>query len=209
MLSRIIGACIFKIRKVNNYFLKKYLKSRFRSVGNDVYIGNNGIFTYENIEIGDDVYIGSNAVFQSSYGKISIGNHVMFGPGVHIHGGNHKIYETGKLLKHTSEKKPGDDGVITVEDDCWIGANAIILSGVTVGRGSVIGAGSTVTKSIPPYSVYTGSPAVKLRERFNEDALACHIKNLRGGVTVNALLSWLLLCKGKSAKQKLCSVCHQ
>ena len=47
---------------------------------------------------------------------------------------------------------------ITIEDDVWIGGGAIILPGVTIGKGSVIGTGSVVTKSIPPYSVAAGNP---------------------------------------------------
>ena len=138
------------------------------------------IFTYENIEIGDDVYIGANAVFQSSYGKIKIGSHVMFGPGVHIHGGNHKIYEIGVLMKHATKKMPGDDGIIIIEDDCWIGANSLILANVTIGKGSVIGAGSIVTKNVPPYSVYTGVPSQRIRSRFTKDELEKHNKILGG-----------------------------
>jgi len=180
MFLRIIGIFVFYIRRFNNYCLKKYLTCKFSSVGKNVYIGNNGIFTYRNIEIGNDVSIGANAVFQSSFGKIVIGDHVMFGPGVHIHGGNHKINEVGKLLKHTTEKQPGDDGTVLIEEDCWIGANAIILSNVTIGKGSVIGAGAIVTKSIPPYSVYTGSPSMKLRNRFSDNELNEHIKLLKG-----------------------------
>ena len=180
MFLRIIGVFVFYIRRFNNYCLKKYLTCKFSSVGRNVYIGNNGIFTYRNIEIGNDVSIGANAVFQSSFGKIVIGDHVMFGPGVHIHGGNHKINEVGKLIKHTTEKQPGDDGTVLIEEDCWIGANAIILSNVTIGKGSVIGAGAIVTKSIPPYSVYTGSPSMKLRNRFSDDELNEHIKLLKG-----------------------------
>ena len=147
-------------------------------MGKDVYIGKDGIFTYENIEIGNDVYIGANAVFQSSYGKIIIGNHIMFGPGVNIHGGSHKIREIGALMKHTAEKQQGDDGVVIIEDDCWIGANAIILSNVTIGKGSVIGAGAVVTKDIPPYSIYTGTPSVKIRQRFTQEELEEHNKIL-------------------------------
>ena len=180
MFLRIIGVFVFYIRRFNNYCLKKYLTCKFSSVGRNVYIGNNGIFTYRNIEIGNDVSIGANAVFQSSFGKIVIGDHVMFGPGVHIHGGNHKINEVGKLLKHTTEKQPGDDGTVLIEEDCWIGANAIILSNVTIGKGSVIGAGAIVTKSIPPYSVYTGSPSMKLRNRFSDDELNEHTELLKG-----------------------------
>ena len=172
----LVGCFLFYLKKGYNFFIKRYILNKFSSVGKNVYIGNNGIFTYENIEIGDDVYIGANAVFQSSYGKIIIGNHVMFGPGVHIHGGNHKINEIGKLMKHTTPKQEGDDGIVIIEDDCWIGSNSIILSNVTIGEGSVIGAGAVVTKSIPAYSVYTGVPSVKLRCRFTAEELAEHKK---------------------------------
>lgn len=179
-LFKILGAILFKIKKLENYLIRLYLSSKFAKIGKAVFIGNGGIFTYKNIEIGNDVYIGQNAVFQSSYGKIKIGDHVMFGPGVNIHGGNHKTNEVGKLMKHTSEKQMGDDGVITIEDDCWVGANAIILTNVTIGKGSVVGAGSVVTKSLPPYSVYTGVPAQKIRERFTSEELAEHEKILEG-----------------------------
>lgn len=173
-LSCFIGRFLFQFKRMYDYFVRKYTISRFSKVGNRVYIANGGIFTYNNVEIGEDVYIGANAVFQSSYGKIKIGNHVMFGPGVNIHGGNHKFNEIGRLMKDATPKQQGDDGVITIEDDCWIGANTIILSNVTIGKGSVIGAGSVVTKDIPPYSIYTGVPAPKLRKRFTEDEIIKH-----------------------------------
>lgn len=179
-IAKIFGALFFKIKKLVNYCIRTYLMSKFSKMGKDVYIEHGGIFAYKNIEIGNDVYIGQNAVFQSSYGKIIIGDHVMFGPGVHIHGGNHKINEVGRLMKHTTPKQMGDDGVITIEDDCWIGANAIILTNVTVGKGSVIGAGAIVTKSLPPYSIYTGVPSAKVRNRFNEKELEEH-KRILGG----------------------------
>jgi acetyltransferase-like isoleucine patch superfamily enzyme len=54
---------------------------------------------------------------------------------------------------------------IRIEDDCWIGAGAIILNGVTVGKGSIVGAGSVVTKNVDPYSVVVvGNPAKKIKE---------------------------------------------
>lgn len=176
----VIGFVLYKGKEFYNFFVRKYLDSKFSKIGKDVYVGKNGIFTYKNIEIGDDVYIGANAVFQSTYGKIKIGNHVMFGPGVNIHGGNHKINEVGSLMKHSSKKQMGDDGVITIEDDCWIGANAIILTNVTIGKGSIIGAGAVVTKSLPPYSIYTGVPDVKIRERFTPKEIEEHEEILKG-----------------------------
>jgi len=62
-----------------------------------------------------------------------------------------------------------DQGVtvqfVTIEDDCWIAANSIVLAGVTIGKGSVVAAGSIVTKDVPPYSVVAGAPAVVIKSR--------------------------------------------
>ena len=52
---------------------------------------------------------------------------------------------------------------IVIEDDCWLGGGVIVLAGVTIGKGSVIGAGSIVTKDIPPYSVAVGNPCKVMR----------------------------------------------
>lgn len=57
----------------------------------------------------------------------------------------------------------------TIGADVWVGANALILSGVTVGNGAVIGAGSVVTHDVPDYEIWAGNPARKIRQRFDED----------------------------------------
>ena len=60
------------------------------------------------------------------------------------------------------------DRDVVIEAVCWIGTRAIILKGVTVGRGSVIGAGAIVTRDVPPYSIYVGVPDVRVYPRFTE-----------------------------------------
>lgn len=157
--------------------IRQYEKTKFKSIGKNVYIGKSCIFTHDNILIGDDVYIGANACIQSAHGQINIGNHVMFGPGVHIHGGNHGFDVIGTYIKDI-QKHEGQDGEVVIGDDVWIGSNAIILSGVHIGEGSVIGAGAIVTKDIPPYSIYTGAPPQKLRKRFTDKELEKHKKLL-------------------------------
>ena len=72
-----------------------------------------------------------------------------------------------------------NDGQVVIEDDCWIGSNATILKGVRIGRGSVIGAGAIVSKDIPPYSIYTGVPEVKIRRRFTDAQIEQHEKLLK------------------------------
>lgn len=58
---------------------------------------------------------------------------------------------------------------IIIEDDVWIGYDALIMSGVTIGKGSVIGARAIVTKDVPPYSIYVGNKVIK--KRFSEDII--------------------------------------
>ena len=66
---------------------------------------------------------------------------------------------------------------VIIEDDVWIGYGAIILSGVKIGKGSIVAAGSLITKDIEPFSIYGGFPAIKIRNRFdNEKDLAEHIR---------------------------------
>ena len=144
-----------------------------KQCGKDVYLGNGGIATYKNVSIGNHVYIGSNYVLQSAHGEILIGNHVMFGPGVHIHGGNH-IYNQVGIYMDMVKKSDGSDGKVVIEDDVWIGSNAIILKGVHVGFGSIIGAGAIVTKDVPEGSIVAGNPAKVIGMRFNADELNKH-----------------------------------
>ena len=59
-------------------------------------------------------------------------------------------------------------GDIQIGEDVWIGSNSVILSGIRIGRGAVIGAGSVVTKNVEPYSIVAGNPAIKIRMRFSE-----------------------------------------
>lgn len=178
-IACILGEVFEKIIKAVNYCRKERQKQKLHSCGKDVYIGAGCIMSEKNIDIGDNVYVGPRCVFQSTYGRIKIGSHVMFGPGVNIHGGNHKVRELGCYLDDVSAKKDGDDGVIVIEDDCWIGANAVILSNVTIGTGAVVGAGSIVTKDVPPYSIYTGTNTVKIRSRFDGETTAEHIELLK------------------------------
>ncbi|WP_449401090.1 CatB-related O-acetyltransferase [Chryseobacterium wanjuense] len=61
--------------------------------------------------------------------------------------------------------------LIIIEDDVWIGSNSVILSGVKIGRGSIIGAGSVITKDVEPYSIVGGNPAKILRKRFDQKVI--------------------------------------
>ena len=100
------------------------------------------------LTMGDHSSIGPYGYVGCS-GRITIGRNVMFGPNCSLFAENHIFSDTENSIKSQGVKQKG----ITIEDDCWIGSNVTILDGVTIGRGSVIGAGTLVTKDVPAGSV--------------------------------------------------------
>lgn len=169
-----IGKILYYVNCGVSKLIRKYQISLFANHGDNVYIGKNCTITYKSVWLGDSVYIGNNCVIQSAHGKIKIGNHVMFGPGVNVHGGNHLIDRVGVYMDQI-HKESGCDRDVLIEDDVWIGANVLILNdGITIGKGSVIGAGSIVTKSVPPYSVAVGNPAHVIKKRFSDEQIKQH-----------------------------------
>lgn len=116
-----------------------------------------------NIILGDYCSL-NDGVKLLGHGSIKIGNYVRIGPDVKIISFNHKFRDRSIRIINQGLCKKG----IVIKDDVWIGANAIILDGVTLGRGSVIGAGSVVTKSTPPYSVCGGNPARLISKRIKD-----------------------------------------
>ena len=109
--------------------------------------------------------------------KLSIGRYCSIAKGVKfLLGGNHgskaiTTYPFGPRVYHNmGGGTPKWRVDITVENDVWIGYEALILQGVKIGRGSIIGARSVVTKDIPPYSVYVGTKIV--RKRFSEEIIS-------------------------------------
>ena len=112
--------------------------------------------------IGDYFYANFNLVIVDDI-DVYIGDHVMIAPNVVITATGHPI--------HPDVRRDGRQFSLPVhiEDDVWIGAGAIILPGVTIGRNSVIGAGSVVTRDIPPNVVAVGTPCRVLREITDRD----------------------------------------
>ena len=117
-------------------------------------------------EIGEGLKIGNNSnigpyCYIGCSGYIEIGDNVMMSPRVSIYAENHVFDRTDITMKAQGVNRQ----FVKIEDDCWIDANSIILAGVTIGKGSVIAAGSVVTKDVPPYSLVAGVPAVVIKQR--------------------------------------------
>jgi acetyltransferase-like isoleucine patch superfamily enzyme len=106
------------------------------------------------IHIGRRTYIGDGTIMRGQ-GGIHVGDNVLFGPRVLVMAVEHVFGDAQKAIMDQGITARG----IRIEDDCWIGAGATLLDGVSVGRGSVIGAGALVSRSVPPHSVAVGVPA--------------------------------------------------
>ncbi|MGA3013899.1 MAG: acyltransferase [Bacteroidales bacterium] len=119
---------------------------------------NNGV---GDVIIGDRTRIGLNNVL---IGPVKIGNDVMFAQNIVLSGMNHG-YED---ITIAPRQQPVSKKKITIEDEVWIGATSVIVAGVTIGKHSVVAAGSVVTKDVPPYSVVAGNPA-RMMKQYNEN----------------------------------------
>ncbi len=113
-----------------------------------------GLKVGNNSSIGPYAYIGCS-------GLIEIGDNVMMSPRVSIYAENHVFSDPDTPMITQGVKR----SFVKIEDDCWIASNSVILAGVTIGRGSVVAAGSIVTKDVPPFSIVGGNPAKLLKSR--------------------------------------------
>jgi acetyltransferase-like isoleucine patch superfamily enzyme len=114
------------------------------------------------ISLGKDCSIGSSAIVSSADGgKIYIGDGVMIGPRAVIVATNHAFSDKEMSIRHQGYVA----GTINIESGVWIGSNCVILSDVTIGKGSVIGAGAVVTKNVPAMEVWGGVPAKFIKSR--------------------------------------------
>lgn len=110
------------------------------------------------IEIGRSAYI-NRATIIDALERVSIGENVAIGPGCYITDHDHGFSLDAVVLSQALTSSP-----TVVEDGVWLGAHVIVLKGVTIGRNSVIGAGSVVTRSIPPETLAHGCPAKVVRK---------------------------------------------
>jgi len=110
-----------------------------------------------------DVIIGNHTrvgLHNTIIGPVSIGNHVNLAQGITITALNHNFTDAGKRI----DEQGISTKEVVLEDDIWIGANAVILPGVTIGEHSVVAAGAIVTKDVPPHSLVAGVPAKVIRQ---------------------------------------------
>lgn len=167
-MLQIVYRCKRLVRSLNGTDMeniserKKIIGELFGSVGNNVHIDIDFHCEYGiNIHCGSDVIINMNCTFVDN-NRINIGNNVLIASDVKIYTATHTTDVAGRTNTPANKKISGCfcrtySKPITIEDNVWIGGGAILLPGVTIGKNSVIGAGSVVTRSIPENSVAVGN----------------------------------------------------
>lgn len=134
------------------------------------------LYHINSVAVGNATYGGLYVLDTGGHHKLNIGSYCSIGPNVtFVLEAEHEMACIStypfkvKILGEKSEAISKGD--IAICDDVWIGCGAIILSGVTIGQGAVVAAGSVVTKDVPPYAVVGGVPAKVIRYRFSEEII--------------------------------------
>jgi acetyltransferase-like isoleucine patch superfamily enzyme len=175
MLKRIIKIIFFKMYSI--YAVRSNVK-----IGKNVHIGLGSILWAPNeLIIDDDVYIGKGCTIEVN-GKV--GKYTMIANNVGIIGRkDHDIRCIGKPIRYAPwigdiDSPYRTEKGVKIGMDCWIGYGSIIMSGVNIGKGSIVAAGSVVTKDCLPYSIIAGVPAQFIKMRFTQDEIEQHETSL-------------------------------
>lgn len=158
--------------RIKNCFIRilqylKYKNTKFKKVDNGCNFKalSSNFLKSEKISLGDNVWIGKGADFDDA-GGIEIGNGVIMAPEVVIYSRTHNFNSNDlKAL-------PFDNimliALVVIKDYVWIGRRAMIMPGVTIGKGGVVGGGAVVSKDVPDYAVVVGNPAKVVKYRNKE-----------------------------------------
>lgn len=154
-------------------------KSKFGYCGEEITLGPplkitnpSNLFLYGDNGIKNATIINANA-------KFIMKKHSGAADGLYVITGNHAMV-LGKFYRSITEaeKPDGYDVDVTVEEDVWIGANVMLLQGVTIGRGCTVAARAVVTKSMPPYCLVAGCPARFIKFKWTIDQILEHESKL-------------------------------
>lgn len=158
-------------RPIYRYFKLAWFQVKWRKANKHNHTGVGTVFPIEIVNIGRNTYGTINAYyFPEVDGHLKIGNYCSIAGNVKfLLGGEHPIKTISTfpfnayVYKENSITNKKDCCNTIVDDDVWIGSDAIILSNVHIGQGAIIGAGSVVAKDIPPYAIYAGGRIIKYR----------------------------------------------
>lgn len=170
---------IFKLRLIFLQFLEQYKAKRRLSklgyCGNNVHLGEPQLLSdYSQVLMHDNTDIGNGLCMVSAGGRLIMKRNSCSATGLTIITGNHGR-EVGHWFNESVETHENDiEKDVIVEEDVWLGTNAVLLSGVKVGRGATVGAGAVVRSNVPPYSIVTGNPAKVVGFSFKPEEIIEH-----------------------------------
>jgi acetyltransferase-like isoleucine patch superfamily enzyme len=175
LASRIPGIRTLLRQADRNRFNKAW---RQRNPHNDTVPGER-MFPLENVHVGRGTYgmLNVQSLFVQEGEQLHIGNFVSIAPGVQfLMGVNHQLetYTTFPFYSRLVERSTRDAlvrGPIIIEDEVWLGTNALIMSGVRIGKGAIVAAGAIVTKDVPPYAIVGGNPARIIKMRHSPEVI--------------------------------------
>lgn len=145
--------------KIGYAIRRRVARSLLQTCGDMVIVKDHCYFgTGELLSVGDRSQLGQRAHL---LGPVTLGTDVVMGPDVTIMATAHKFADIDTPVN----QQGGTVQPVVIGDDVWIGTRSIILPGVTIGHGSVIGAGAVVTKDFPPFSIVGGVPAKEIGKR--------------------------------------------
>lgn len=168
------------LKRIRNIYLVRVKWNQYK-IGKNFHAGRHvSLWAKSQLQIGDNFYIGRYSFIETD---TVIGDNVLIANYVCLVGRyDHHYQQLGipiRLANQIRDKNYNWKGLnqkITIENDVWIGVGSIVLSGVKIGEGSIVAAGSVVTKDVEPYSIYGGNPAKKITSRFeNNKQLLEHI----------------------------------
>ncbi|MFQ4139758.1 acyltransferase [Nodosilinea sp. PGN35] len=179
-------------RRLRNRIFLKFAIRKNVVFGCNLHVGPGSVIEApHHLSIGDNVYVGKNCTIECDG---SIGDHVLIANMVGLIGRyDHDYSVVGVPVRQSpwigdlKYDGPGKGLEIVVEDDVWIGYGAILLSGVKVGRGAIVAAGSVVTRDVPPYAIVAGTPAKVLSYRFSPQQIAEHEMRLYSATNIKTL----------------------
>jgi acetyltransferase-like isoleucine patch superfamily enzyme len=139
----------------------RYYTSALRACGTDLEVCQHVILKFpERLSIGSNVSI-NRGTFITARAQITIGDNVLLGPYVVLNSGDHEYRDSAMPMSRQGHTL----APISIADDVWIGAHAVILKGAVIGRGAIVGAGAVVTGEVEPYTVVAGVPARVIKAR--------------------------------------------
>lgn len=161
-------------RKIGRRIKMIYYRHRYhlKNVHPTFYMGGKS-FIAKDLKADAFSYVGPRCVI---YPKVSIGAYSMIANDVSILGDDHIYDKPGVPIIFSGRPKLRET---IIGRDCWIGAHCIIMTGVHIGNGAIVAAGSVVTKDVEPYTIVGGIPAKYIKMRFNEDGIKKHEKILQ------------------------------